>query len=92
MSKILDIPAVEAFSCNNDGNLASEWGKWKKRFQYYAAASGVNDNKQKRAVLLDLVGPAGQKIFETLSDTIANYRSAIASLLYAKEEFDLRTL
>ena len=25
MSKILDIPAVEAFNCNTDGNLASEW-------------------------------------------------------------------
>ena len=48
MSKILDIPAVEAFNCNTDGNVASEWEKWKKRFQYYVAAAGLSDDKQKR--------------------------------------------
>ena len=67
MSKILDIPAVEAFNCNTDGNLVSEWEKWKKRSQYYVAAAGLSDNKQKRAVLLHLTGPAGQEIFDALS-------------------------
>ena len=80
MSKILDIPVVEAFNCNTDGNLASEWEKWKKRFQYYVAAAGLSDNKQKRAVLLHLIGPAGQENFDTLFDTGYNYESAIASL------------
>ena len=80
MSKILDIPAVEAFNCNTDGNLASEWEKWKKRFQYYVAAAGLSDNKQKRAVLLHLIGPAGQEIFDILSERRDNYESAIASL------------
>ena len=27
MSNILDIPTVEAFSCNTDDKLASEWEK-----------------------------------------------------------------
>ena len=45
MSKILDIPAAEAFDCNTDGNLASEWEKWKKRFRHYVAAAGLSDNK-----------------------------------------------
>ena len=80
MSKILDIPAVEAFNRNTDGNLASEWEKWKKRFQYYVAAAGLSDNKQKQAVLLHLIGQAGLEIFDTLSDTGGNYESAIASL------------
>ena len=78
MSKILDIPVVEAFNCNTDGNLASEWEKWKKRFQYYVAAAGLSDNKQEQAVLLHLIGPAGQEILDTLSGD--NYESAIASL------------
>ena len=52
MSKILDIPAVEAFNCNTAGNLVSEWEKWKKR--YYVTAAGLSDSKQKRAVLLPL--------------------------------------
>ena len=80
MSKILDNSAVEAFSCITDGNLASEWEKWKKRFQYYVAAAGLSDNKQKRAVLLHLIGPAGQENFDTLFDIGYNYESAIASL------------
>ena len=79
MSKILDIPTVEAFNCNTDGNLNSEWEKW-KRFQYYVAAAGLSDNKQKRAILLHLIGPAGQENFDTLFDTGDNYESAIASL------------
>ena len=65
MSKILDIPTVETFNCNTDGNLASELEKW-KRFQYCVAAAGLSDNKHKRAVLLNLVGPARQEIFNTL--------------------------
>ena len=52
MSKILDIPAVEAFNCNTGGNLTSEWEKRKKRLQYYVAEAGLIDNKQKRAALL----------------------------------------
>ena len=59
MSKILDIPAVEAFNCNTDDNSASEWEKWTSRFRYYFAATGLSDNKQKRAVLLNLIGPTG---------------------------------
>ena len=35
--------------------------------QYYVAAAVLGDNKQKRAVLLYLTGPAGQEIFDTLS-------------------------
>ena len=64
-----------------DGNLACEWEKWwKKRFQYYVAAAGLIDNKQKRVVLLHLSGPAAQEIFDALSDTGDNYESAIPSL------------
>ena len=61
--------------------MASEWEKWKKRFQYYVAAAKLSDNKQKKAVLLHLIGPAGQEIFDTLSDTGDNYESAVASLV-----------
>ena len=60
--------------------MASEWEKWKKRFQYHVAVAGLSDNKQKRAVLLQLIGPAGQEIFETLLNTGDDYESAIASL------------
>ena len=55
--------------------MASEWEKWKKRFQYHIAVAGLSDNKQKRAVLLQLIGN-----FETLSNTGDDYESPIASL------------
>ena len=74
------MPAVEAFNCNTDGNLASQLEKWKKRFQCYIATSGLSDNKQKQAALLLLIGPPGQEIFDTLSDTGDNYESAIVDL------------
>ena len=88
--KILDIPTLEAFSCNTDGNLASEWEKWKKRFQYYVAAAGLKDDKQKWAVLLNLIGPPGQEIFDRRQLRISNCK--FIKLLYAKEEFHLQTL
>ena len=51
-----------------------------ERFQYYLADAGLSGNKQERAVLRHFIGPAGQEFFDTLSDTGANYKSAIASL------------
>ena len=83
MSNILDIPAVEAFNCNTDGNLVSEWEKCKKRFQYHVAASGLSDNKEKRAVLLHLIGPLGQEIFNTLSDTVHIYSLHLSIHIYS---------
>ena len=55
-------------------------GKMEERFQYYIAAAELSDKKQKRAVLLHLIGSAKQEIFDTLSDTASYYyESAIAS-------------
>ena len=80
MSKMLDIDAVEAFRCSADGNLVSEWEKWKKRFQYYVFVAGLSYKKQKRAVLQHLVGPAGHEIFDTLSNIGDNCKSSTTSL------------
>ena len=46
----------------------------------YVSAIGLSDKKQKRAVLLHLIGPVGQEIFDTLYDRGYNYELAIASL------------
>ena len=51
-----------------------------KTFQYYVAAARLSDNKQKQAVLLDSISPAGKEIFDILFDTEGNYEWAIASL------------
>ena len=44
------------------------------------ATAGVSDNKQKEVVVVHLIGPVGQEIFHTLSDTGDHYESAISKL------------
>ena len=39
----------------------------------------MSENKQKGAVLLHLIGPAGHEIFDTLCDSGDNYETEIAS-------------
>ncbi|CAB4025058.1 Transposon Ty3-I Gag-Pol poly, partial [Paramuricea clavata] len=47
---------------------------------YYIRASGISDQKQKRAILLHLAGAEIQEIFETLPDTGDDYKTALEKL------------
>ncbi len=78
MAKVLDLPAVPPFSVSDHRTLAQRWEKWTKSLDYYLRASGVTDQKQKRAVLLHLAGP--DEIFETLPDTGDDYKTALEKL------------
>ena len=80
MAKVLDLPAVPPFSVSDHRTLAQRWEKWTKSLDYYLRASGVTDQKQKRAVLLHLAGPDVQEIFETLPDTGDDYKTALEKL------------
>lgn len=80
MAKVLDLPAVPAFSVSDHRTLAQRWEKWTKSLDYYLRASGVTDQKQKRAVLLHLAGPDVQEIFETLPNTGDDYKTALEKL------------
>ena len=55
-------------------------GKSGQSLDYYLCASGVTDQKQKRAVLLHLAGPDVQEIFETLPNTGDDYKTALEKL------------
>ena len=57
-----------------------------ERFQYDLADAGLSGNKQKRAVLRHFIGPAGQKFFDTLSDTGADYKSASLDIYFMLEK------
>ena len=46
----------------------------------YIRASGITDQKQKRSILLHLAGPKIQEIFETLTDTADDCKTAIEKL------------
>ena len=43
MSNILDIPTVEAFSCNTDDKLASEWEKKEEKASIGIARQEILD-------------------------------------------------
>ena len=80
MAKVLDLPAVPPFSVSDHRTLAQRWEKWTKSLDYYLRASGVTDQKQKRAVFLHLAGPDVQEIFETLPNTGDDYKTALEKL------------
>ena len=76
----LNLPAVAPFSVGEKSTLSSRWKKWVHGFEYYLVASAVADKKQQRALLLHLAGPDVQEIFETLSDTGDDYKTALDKL------------
>ena len=80
MAKVLDLPAIPPFSVSETSSLAQRWEKWTKSLDYYIRASGISDQKQKRAILLHLAGPDVQEIFETLPDTGEDYKTALEKL------------
>ena len=73
MAKVLDLPAVPPFSVSDHRTLAQRWEEWTKSLDYYLRASGVTDQKQERAALL-------QEIFETLPNTSDDYKTALEKL------------
>ena len=77
----LGLPSIQPFSPSGDpSNLSQRWCKWKKSLEYFLLASGINDEKRKRALLLHLIGADTQEIFETFSNTGEDYKSAMVKL------------
>ena len=77
MAKVLDLPAIRPFSVTETSSLAQRWDKWTKSLEFYIRASGISDQKQKRAILLHLAGAEVQEIFETLPETGDDYKTAL---------------
>ncbi|XP_028414242.1 uncharacterized protein K02A2.6-like [Dendronephthya gigantea] len=80
MAKVLDLPEIQPFVVSDPSSLAQRWEKWTKSLDYYIRASGISDQKQKRAILLHLAGADVQEIFETLPDTGEDYKTALEKL------------
>ena len=77
----LDLPPLRPFDPVSDPtSLSQRWKSWKRRFEIYVAAQKIEDDKQKRAVLLYQVGEATQEIFYTLPDTGDEYATAMTKL------------
>ena len=60
----IDLHPLQPFDPLSEPNsIAQRWSTWKKRFETYLAALGIQDNTQKRALLLYQAGEATQEIF-----------------------------
>ena len=73
----LRLPSIQSFNPSGDpSRLSQKWCKWKKPLEYFLLASGVNDEKRNRALLLHLIGAETQEVFETFSNTGDDYKTA----------------
>jgi len=65
----LDVTPLPPFDCSGDPtSVGPHWKRWKKAFQFYVDGKGVQNNDQKRALLLHSAGMDVQDIFETLTN------------------------
>ena len=62
-------PTFPALRVHLDGNVGPRWKKWLARFENLTIGMGIEDEKQKRALLLHYSGPEVDEIFDTLEDT-----------------------
>ena len=77
MAAKLDLAPLPPFDPLNDpSSLSQRWKSWTKRFKTYVAALNITDDKQQRALLLYQAGPETQEIFETLTETGEDYKTA----------------
>ena len=75
------LPAIPQFNPNGDpSSLGQRWNKWKKSFEYYLQAAAITDKARQRPLLLHLVGPETQEIFETFSETGDDLKTALTKL------------
>ena len=62
----IQLHPVKEFDPKGDPSTVSQrWQKWKKSFVYFLNATGIQNDSQKRAAHLHLVGDEVQDIFET---------------------------
>ena len=69
MAKAIDISAPKGFNIHGDPtNLGANWKKWKQSFEVYLIAAGINDDNQKKALLLHCAGEAMIELHNTLPE------------------------
>ena len=61
-------------------SIGQRWKAWRRRFETYLIALDVKNDAQKRALLLYQAGQETQEIFETLTDSGEDFKTAIDKL------------
>jgi hypothetical protein len=70
MATIVQVNPVQPFNMTEASGatgLSQRWDQWKSSFNFYLVATGVTDDKQKRALLLHSAGQNVQELFGTLT-------------------------
>ena len=78
----VSLPTFLAFQVHLDGNVGPRWKKWLARFENLIIGMGVEDAKQKHALLLHYSGPEVDEIFDILEETgeDKDYKKAMENL------------
>ena len=81
MAQRVEVTPLPPFDPLSDpSSLSQRWKTWKRRFETYLVAVGVTDDNQKRALLLYQAGQETQDLFDTLTDTGTDYKTAMDKL------------
>ena len=74
--------SLPTFQVHQDSNVGPRWKKWLARFENLIIGMGIEDPKQKRALLLHYSGPEVDEIFDTLEDTgeDKDYKKAVEKI------------
>ena len=77
----IDLSPLATFDPVSDpSSLSQRWNSWKRCFQIYVAALNINDDKQKRSVLLYQAGQATQEIFYKIPEMGDEFATAMEKL------------
>ena len=57
--------------------IAQNWTEQKKSFEYFLGASGIRNDARQKTMLLHVVGPETQEVFETLTPDDDTYEKAL---------------
>ena len=65
MATHLQAPPVAPFYIDNSNNIGTPWDMWKKQLEVYITATGLEDDKQKQALLLFCAGESVHDYLQT---------------------------
>jgi hypothetical protein len=76
MAVNIELSGIQPFdSTGASTSVSPRWKRWRKSFQFFVEAKGIEEAKQKKALLLHCAGVDVQEIFEALDNSEAGVSS-----------------
>jgi hypothetical protein len=74
-----ELSGIQSFDSTGDSTSVSpRWKRWRKSLQFFVEAKGIEEAKQKKALLLHCDGVDVQEIFEALDNSEAGVSSKVS--------------